>query len=128
MDGFKMFYFILELDKVFSLPRPLWPQKSWQLRSRVQPKRKIFHRIDFHNRHNDHHDHLGSGQGWDTSPRGAVPGPIIFIIIAIIIQIILIFILMITLALDKDGILLQDVPSQASAVLVPISASHTGFT
>merc|ERR1719245_822197 len=33
-----------------------------------------------------------------------------------------------TLALDKDGILLQDVPSQASAVLVPISASHTGFT
>ena len=59
MDGFKMFYFILELDKVFSLPRPLWPQKSWQLRSRVQPKRKIFHQIDFH--HNDHHDHPGSG-------------------------------------------------------------------
>ena len=89
MDGFKMFYFILELDKVFSLPRPLWPQKSWQLRSRVQPKRKIFHQIDL---------------------------------------IIVIMIIMITLALDKDGILLQDVPSQASAVLVPISASHTGFT
>ena len=71
MDGFKMFYFILELDKVFSLPRPLWPQKSWQLRSRVQPKRKIFHQIDFH--HNDHHDHLGSGQGRNTPPGCAVP-------------------------------------------------------
>ena len=33
-----------------------------------------------------------------------------------------------TLALDNDGILLHEVPSQASAVLVPISASHTGFT
>ena len=42
--------------------------------------------------------------------------------------IIVIMIIIITLALDKDGILLQDVPSQASAVLVPISASHTGFT
>ena len=33
-----------------------------------------------------------------------------------------------TLALDRDGILLQDVPSQASAVRVPISANQTGFT
>ena len=36
--------------------------------------------------------------------------------------------IIITLALDRDGILLQEVPSQASAVRVPISASQTGFT
>ena len=33
-----------------------------------------------------------------------------------------------TLALEREGRLLQLVPSKASAVLVPISASHTGFT